>query len=183
MKTDLTMSRIFWALRRHFWTLPVLAVNCKALSEHFECDFLAMTRAGYLHEVEIKRSRADYFKDYEKIALGLWHGKENGYVHEKKHDLIQAGKLSNYFWFCVPEGLVKLEEVPEYAGLIVLRKDRYGVNPVVLRHAPKLHKTKPEQWVRIAMMTNMMFRAWDGIQEQARQDGNEAYLREKAAKA
>lgn len=45
----------------------------------------------------------------------------------------------NQFWYAVPEGLVKPEEVPAYAGLIYCMKSGYAK---VHRRAPFLHKRK-----------------------------------------
>ena len=33
-----------------------------------ECDFLIMTRVGYLTEIEIKRSYADFLNDFKKYS-------------------------------------------------------------------------------------------------------------------
>ena len=38
---------------------------------HFEADILRIRRSGQVYEYEIKTTRADYFKDFEK-GFGLW---------------------------------------------------------------------------------------------------------------
>jgi len=43
----------------------------------------------------------------------------------------------NKIWYAVPEGLIKMEEIPEYAGLIYI-----GTTAKVIKQAPFMHKTK-----------------------------------------
>lgn len=47
--------------------------------------------------------------------------------------------LPNKFWFAVPEGLVSLDEVPEYAGLYYISEDG---KITTVRRAPFIHKEK-----------------------------------------
>lgn len=70
-----------------------------------ECDLLSLTRSNYASEIEIKVSKADLIKDKEKK-----HGHSHPYI--------------KYLWFAVPENLkdIALQEIPEKAGLYVLRK-------------------------------------------------------------
>ena len=64
------------------------------------------------HEVEIKISRSD-FKNDTKNKID-------------KHLLLEGGEklgkftgnLPNYFYYAVPDGLISVDEVPDYAGLI-----------------------------------------------------------------
>lgn len=69
----------------------------------FEADIFHVTKAEYLYEYEVKVSRSDFFADFRK---------------KNKVELIKNGKRANYFTYIVPEGLIKKEEAPEYAGLI-----------------------------------------------------------------
>ena len=69
----------------------------------WEADLLEVTRSNLTYEYEVKVSRCDFHKD----------GKKEG-----KFDNITSGKRTNYFYYIVPDGLVKPEEVPEFAGLI-----------------------------------------------------------------
>ena len=45
----------------------------------------------------------------------------------------------NYFFFVVPENLVSIEEVPDYAGLMYMLPD---YTFMVVKKAPLLHKEK-----------------------------------------
>ncbi|MCF8299350.1 MAG: hypothetical protein K9J13_17510 [Saprospiraceae bacterium] len=83
-----------------------------------ESDFLAVSKSGYVWEIEIKVSRSDYFNDFNKTV---------GFNRNiKKHDYLQSDKTMkpNRFCFAVPKGLIAKDEVPEYAGLIYISEHR-----------------------------------------------------------
>ena len=97
----------------------------------WESDYLTITKSGYVYEVEIKISRADFFNDF----------KHKG----KKHTLLESGVAlndqnngPNYFYYAVPDGLIKENEVPDYAGLVYLKP--WGVT--IEKEAPKINKNK-----------------------------------------
>lgn len=110
----------------------------------YECDLYKVNyRNGYQTEYEIKVSRADYFKDFKKAA----------HVLSRKHDLVQQGKRTNRFFFVVPDGMIKTDEVPAHAGLIYASPGPYGqIRFETVKHAKLLHK-KPlpaSEYVTIA---------------------------------
>lgn len=72
------------------------------LKKH-EADIFLVTPSGYLYEYEVKITRSDFFADFKKT---------------NKHDLVKSGRRSNYFTYITPKDLVKLDEIPRYAGLI-----------------------------------------------------------------
>ena len=92
----------------------------------WESDFFIIQRASnYCYEIEVKITRADFLKDFEKTKKHLiLSGKKN-------HDLIP-----NKFFYCVPEGLISKDEIPPYAGLMYVNYS--GVFTV--REAPFIHK-------------------------------------------
>lgn len=124
----MTSIDIIERLNRIYLTNPKYVVNNLHVFI-WESDFAACTRSGYWHEVEVKVSRADFFKDFKK---------------KEKHDILAGrteGLRPNYFAYAVPEGLIKPEEVPEYAGLIYIPED----NPYYFssgKGTPQLHKVK-----------------------------------------
>lgn len=100
MDTKLTIEEIEIALAesRDFSYLKNLMVfNVYGLSEllpiQHECDVLVMTKAGYLSEIEIKRSWTDFLADFKK---------------EHHHDSEYIKK----FYYCVPLSIV--DKVAEY---------------------------------------------------------------------
>lgn len=87
---------------------------------HWEADVLRIRRSGLVYEYEIKTSRADYFNDFKK-EFGNYHISAGN-----KHNHLQGGQRKcNRFFFVVPSGLIKEEEVPDYAGLIYYKDGDY----------------------------------------------------------
>lgn len=81
----------------------------------FEADILEVTRAGYSYEYEVKISCADFKNDAKKKDRF----KEDNV--NSKYDILRQGTRVNYFSYVVPEGLIKSEDVPDFAGLIYCR--------------------------------------------------------------
>ena len=84
-----------------------------------ECDVISISKSDYIYEYEVKISRSDFKADFKK----------------PKHTLITEKK----FIKVVPENLVSVEEVPEYAGLMYAN-ERGGYD--IIKKAPIIHKTK-----------------------------------------
>lgn len=85
----------------------------------FECDVLKISKAGHIYEYEIKISKADFKKDFDKAAYYLGGNKT-------KHEIIKDGKRVNRFYYVVPEGLIKPDDVPAGFGLIYATVYKYG---------------------------------------------------------
>ena len=118
----------------HFLTAPLYDVdNLYVFS--WESDKLLKTRAGYFYEFEIKISRADYKNDF----------KNKRYKHNILGSCFSDGhKKPNYFYYAVPEGLIDVSEVPEYAGLVYILDDSVlSFSHIrIIKKAPLLHKEK-----------------------------------------
>lgn len=84
---------------------------------NYEMDLFRLLSSGFVHEYEVKTSRADWKADFNKrrrVNVGLPDIIEIG-----KHEEIQRGKYkANKFFFVVPAGLVSVDEIPEKCGLI-----------------------------------------------------------------
>ncbi len=116
----------------------------------WESDIFVLQRStGYSYDIEIKISRPDFFNDFKK-----W----------EKHSVISQGKKPyatgtntdgsrhyeyrdhsfrpNKFYFCVPDGLVSIKEIPNYCGLMYIVD--MGTDHVmkIVKEAPFLHKNK-----------------------------------------
>ena len=94
----------------------------------WESDFLGYSNLGFLHEVEIKRSASDFKKDFSKVD---------------KHNLLMnaqanLGKTPNYFWYCMPAGMVPIGDIPWYAGLFYVKNKKI----YIVKNAPLLHKKR-----------------------------------------
>lgn len=128
----------------------------------WESDKLIETRSGLIYEFEIKVSKADFKNDFKKKDKHLiLEGKD---IEENVYEMIDGKyqlthqirnstdkyKRPNYFYYALPEGLITVEEVPEYAGLIYvlpyndINKDGKFVwgGFYIAKQAPKLHSTK-----------------------------------------
>ena len=123
----------------------------------WESDLLVVSRAGYVTEIEIKISKKDFRADFKKAEKhqGLERGEREPSENELrminhsiggeywKRGLNERGKYAvprpNYFYYACPEGVIKPEELPKYAGLIIVNES-FAVR--FERTAPKLHKEK-----------------------------------------
>lgn len=121
----------------------------------FECDILALSKAGISTEYEIKMSRSDFFADFKK-------GKS--YSGIDKHFMLQTGERNsgfgwqrtpNRFYFVVPKGLVTDEEVPEYCGWIEILP--HG-EVMVRRKAKMLHNGKINKAQERILIRNAMIK-------------------------
>ena len=105
----------------------------------WESDLLGISRSNYVTEYEIKTSKQDYKNDFTK---------------ERKHQyfrkLYNVSLLPNRLYYVCPYGVI--EEVPEYAGLIYIckQKNRIGYYLKTVKKAPLLHNEKFEDWENIA---------------------------------
>jgi hypothetical protein len=122
----------------------------------FECDVAEFTAAGYLREYEIKISRADFKADVKKRASLSYYAHRRGIKGKLKHEQLQVGDACGpvQFWYVVPRGLVQLNEVPEFAGLIEMSEHSspaWRAKGYMQEHeakpAPRLHAAKLEQAV------------------------------------
>lgn len=147
MKTADILSSLF--LTYVYDKKSLCVANSYYWSKDFETDFLAVTKAGYASEFEVKVSKTDFKKDFEKKRLDRgrsFFDKEAREWKEKydyKHDLLKEGKSGlKHFYFCTPAGLVPEEDIPEYAGWITFQEPRSSfqrnLTMKVERTAPKL---------------------------------------------
>lgn len=123
----------------------------------WESDKLIETRSGLIYEFEIKVSKADFKNDFNKkdkhvilegkeTHIPTFDGLEPIYkeMYEKNY-LVSHFKKPNYFYYAVPEGLITVDEVPEYAGLIYIIPDDGDYHFTwfrIAKQAPKLHNVK-----------------------------------------
>lgn len=124
----------------------------------WESDFFSVTKTGYCYEVEVKVSKSDYKADFEKFKHTLFEGRnEKEVIKEAKYKYSKRWKkevriapekkvnpkktkMPNRFFFACPEGLISVDDVPEYAGLIYVTDSIHTTR--VVKQAPLLHKDK-----------------------------------------
>lgn len=119
----------------------------------FECDVASVTKAGYWWEFEIKVSRADFKIDSSKG------GKPNRVTPScNKHEALTNGKGPSRFCYVTPAGLLKPEEIPEFAGLWEVHDMRR--RPVEVKRPPQLHDRKLDAAVVSGLYEKMYWRYW-----------------------
>jgi len=146
----------------------------------WESDMVSLTKAGYVHEYEIKISRSDFKADAQKYTkhIVLEQGSRSLRDQElklQKHDLLcntnwmSKSKLTadnrmamsrpNYFWYVCPTGMLKDTEVPAYAGLIHMgNSDWYAAT--VIKQAPKLHREPITSAQTMSILMTLQYRYW-----------------------
>lgn len=145
----------------HDWMMPNYTPP-----QWWECDMFSVTAAGFMVEHEIKLSVSDFRADAKKYRNHFDRTTRTS-TKNTKHDLLgdparKSGlKGPARFFFVVPEGLIALDECPEFAGLVYVSQARYGTlsfrQP---KQAPKLHSEKCDPKV-IAHISKICFwRYW-----------------------
>ena len=125
--------------------------NIFIFKDDWESDFFLIQRESkYCYEFEIKISRADFFNDFKKkdkhsiLEKGTYSVTSKKYnrklkIYETNVEDKPWNFRPNKFYYCVPELLIKPEEVPDYAGLIyVTDNDIYTVKEAKFLHKEKL---------------------------------------------
>ena len=102
-----------------------------------EADLIYVTKRGYATEYEIKISKSDYKSDKKKTCGNL-----------SKSEYLVQGKGANYFYYVMPKGMVNVNDIPVYAGLIEVDLSKYYGTIDYVKIAPKLHKNKNETIIK-----------------------------------
>lgn len=127
-----------------------------------ECDILCIRPTGFVDEIEIKISRSDFKADFNKTVWVRGEGDVN------KHLLLQQQRSPiNYFWFLMPENLMALDEIPEYAGVLYAKQVIVRNEPVLklktARQPKRLHKNKCDIEFRYHVARKIQYRYWDQL--------------------
>lgn len=122
----------------------------------WESDYLAITKAGYVYECEVKISRGDFFNDFKK---------------ERKHLILESTETKemrpNYMYYAVPPDLVKPDEVPNGYGLIYVYEHRLQIVKV----AKLLHKEKADIG-KLNLIDKFYWCMWDYMDKYRKLDVN-----------
>jgi len=137
-----------------------------------EVDFLGIRKSGFCDEFEIKLSRSDFMADKKKfvmwrepsqeeyrLSFGGWDDRQNLDWYKPKHEALEQGLMMvNYFTFAVPAGLVSVNEVPEFAGLIEVMEDR---RLKWLKEPVRLHRNKLTDSQKYQLARKGAYRYWN----------------------
>ena len=138
-----------------------------------EMDILGLRKSGYVDEVEIKLSKADFRADFKKTVYGgeteipreingqKWMQKEPLWI--PKHEALPQGlNHCNYFSFLLPKELADKCDIPEYAGLYIFRHNNIGEIVIdEVKRAPLLHKRKISERFKYEIGRKMAYRYWN----------------------
>ncbi len=167
MTPEKIYDAVNWFLGNHEHRLQ----NCFMFA--WESDFFAISKSHYSVEVEVKVSRSDYLADFKKpkhklfenVAKTIYcrndglskegfqvkdpaekYGWKWVYYESTRVSFVNPQELTpNKFYFACPEGMVKPEEVPSYAGLIYLPHEYSTSAPCYeAKKAPFMHKHRKD---------------------------------------
>lgn len=168
--TDI-LCRCHWRPRQH-----VLVPNVSWGLLAWEADLVVMFKSGWMEEVEIKISRGDFKREFEKkpekherLVRGLpkmqWlgHSVEPNWSNPKPHQIRR-------YWMAMPHDLAEsvLADVPSYAGVIAVRARKVSLPESgfgdcrVLRKAPILpnaRKLEPDEQRQLLRLGHLRY--WD----------------------
>jgi len=104
----------------------------------FEMDIFSLTfRNDIITEYEIKTTKADYKNDFKKNYTAYNRKKKIYETHHKHKTEYKANK----FYFVVPDGLIKPDEIPDKLGLIYYYPEK-NVKFKIIKKAFKLNDNK-----------------------------------------
>lgn len=110
----------------------------------WESDFFTLSKSGLQIEVEVKTTKSDYKADFKKKTK---HKVLEGKILEDSEARGRNFKNRigpHKFFYAVPEGMIKKEEVPTYAGLIYVTNG----GAYITKQAPVLHKNQ-NTWEKV----------------------------------
>lgn len=119
----------------------------------FECDVFVVTGDGYSIEYEIKLTVSDFKADRRKA-----------WKHRRLAGEYEGRFRPTRFFYVVPRGLIKLVDIPDYAGLVYVEiiGEPPSCHECVVREAPRLSKTKVPEEMIAHMRDSAYSRAWRG---------------------
>ena len=129
--TTINTKDLVYALFQRFANHRFL-INNAYIFPGWESDFITVTESMYLYEIETKISKSDYKEDFLKT---------------EKHTILESTDIQNNklrpnkLYYCTPAGLLATYEIPKYAGLMEVSRDKN--NDFVCKttkEAPFLHK-------------------------------------------
>lgn len=155
---DIARNLMFARYRRSF-VLPRYTPR-----QWWEADVFELTGAGYFREYEIKLTLADFRADVEKRKEKQWQRIGLPSDDETKHQRLARGDPSGptQFWFVAPVGVIPMDQVPDWAGLIEMRpyqpRQPLRMYEIQLKRAPRLHQAKSDPKVEVHARSVIYYR-------------------------
>ena len=153
--TEATIQNVLW---QELQTKQIL-VTPNVFLYGWESDLIGVTGVGFVHEYEIKISKADFKQDAKK----------------HKHWNLKSGFNScNYFWYVCPKDMIDITEVPDHTGLIYIVPNKYNTRRQtgygsfcrpdntfeIIKQAPRLHVGKISDKHKDYLSRGLMLRYW-----------------------
>lgn len=131
----------------------------------WECDLFAVTDSDYFVEYEIKISRSDFFNDAKKEDQSRASRvlQRQGLPAPTKHTKLASKDVvgPSRFFFVTPAGMLKDEEIPEWAGLIEISDSGSRLRASIKKPAPQLHREKVKPEVVQHCQSVFYYRFWN----------------------
>lgn len=163
------IQRIIYESRKMQQRFEIMIPNCYTQPDN-ECDILGIKKSGYLDEIEIKISFSDFLNDSKKIVRQFdektrsWVVEPNGLympIKRAKYEALSLGLMHvNYFTYAAPEGLLSIECIPDFAGLIEIRAGENGYFIKEIKPPKRLHTNKAPLEFKYQMAKKMVYRYW-----------------------
>lgn len=151
-------------IRRYEIMLPNVFVQHDS-----EADLFCIRKSGLCDEFEIKTTRENFKTDKNKFVRYRdllpeeykqfdWNDRSSCPAYKsKRHALIDGDMCVNYFWYVVLEGVATVDDVPPFAGLIIVLDDG---RLQIKKQPKKLHGRKMEYEDRYKIARKCTYRFW-----------------------
>ncbi len=115
---------------------------------HLESDMISVTKAGFIHEYEIKLNLQDFKADFKKSK----------HAHMRN----SHRQFRNYFWFVAPAGLIDIKDIPEYAGYIEVEIGAKSKEIICYekKRPKRLHNRKINEYQKAEIAGKLEIRYW-----------------------
>lgn len=156
--------------RRLSTTYEVIIPNCYTQHDN-EADLFLLRKSGFCDEIEIKVTRSDFLADkkkrisYRNLTVDEYNWNKKGFefcpsTKPKCNALIDGDLQCNYFWYAIKNGIAKIEEIPEFAGLIIVHDDG---EISIMREPKRLHRNKLSFEQRFKYCRLLHYRFWGDL--------------------
>ena len=152
--TSWNAGRIILALAHRYWSSTLIMTEFEI--DRDRADFIVITKHGYLTEIEIKVTAADWKRDLKKSK---WNG---------------SRPFVSRFYYAIPETLADMEPpgLPEGSGIMVVRGARFRDFVSVRRPAKRFKAQKISEKRIQAAFRNSYFRYWNQQMDLLRRQRN-----------
>jgi hypothetical protein len=178
------IEAVYKAKARMCTSYDVGVPNCFTQHDN-EADLFLIRKSGLCDEVEIKVSRSDLLQDKKKIVKyreceylsnsensdvdGKWLHDHQHLSHDQKKKIVAPWQMlkpealglgrmdCNYFWYAIKDGIGGIEDIPDFAGLIIVKDDG---ELYFAKRPDRLHANKMSFEDRYKIARKTSYRFW-----------------------